>query len=163
MSYPFDIFFIFSLIFIVINHITSLKQTHLFFVCFLEHLLLFLDDKVDEDGKWFSNNERLTSGCYLAFAYFFSNFSLALLIKVLLIKSVYPCFSRAFKIGLRIFTGFWINLCSVIGIQTYLPRGISKENFSERFFKISRKAFLNGVFFKEVIGIKQDSFAFNVF
>ena len=164
MSYHFNIFFIFSLIFIVVNHITSLKQTHLLFVCFLEHLLLFLDDNVDEDGKWFSNNKRLTSRCYLAFAYFFSNFSLVLLIKVLLIKkSVYPCFNTAFKIDLRIFTGFWINLCSVIGIQTYLPRGISKENFSERFFKISRKAFLNEVFFKEVIGIKQDSFAFNVF
>ena len=136
-----------------------IKTDALVFCMFLEHLLFFLDDNMDEDGKWFSNNKRLTSGCYLAFAYFFSNFSLVLLMKVLLIeKSVYPCFSTAFKIGLRIFTGFWINLCSVTGIQTYLPRGISKENFSQRFFKISRKAFLNRVFFKEVIGIKQDSF-----
>ena len=36
MSYLYDQFFIFSLIFIVINHTTSLKQTHLFFVHFLE-------------------------------------------------------------------------------------------------------------------------------
>ena len=48
MSYLCDFFFIFSLIFIVINHITSLKQTHLFFVHFLECLLLFLEDNVDE-------------------------------------------------------------------------------------------------------------------
>ena len=30
MSYLCDIFFIFSLIFIIMNHIISLKQTHLF-------------------------------------------------------------------------------------------------------------------------------------
>ena len=36
MSYLYALFFIFSLISIVINHITSLKQTHLFFVHFLE-------------------------------------------------------------------------------------------------------------------------------
>ena len=46
MSYIFDPFFIFSLIFIAINHITSLKQTHLFFVHLLQYLLLFLDDNV---------------------------------------------------------------------------------------------------------------------
>ena len=85
MSYPFDIFFIFSLIFIAINHIASLKQTHLFFVYFLEHLL-FLDDNVDEDDKQFSNTESSTSMCCVAFAEIFANFSLALLIKVLLIK-----------------------------------------------------------------------------
>ena len=34
--------------FIAMNHITSLKQTHLFFVHFLEYLLLFLDDNVNE-------------------------------------------------------------------------------------------------------------------
>ena len=48
MSYICDLFFIFSLIFIVINHITSLKQAKLFFVIFLEYLLLPLDDNVDE-------------------------------------------------------------------------------------------------------------------
>ena len=46
-----DLCFFFSLIFIVINHITSLKRTLLFFVHFLEYLLLFLDDKVDEESK----------------------------------------------------------------------------------------------------------------
>ena len=38
--------FVFNLNFIVINHTTSLKQTNLFFVHFLECLLLFLDDDV---------------------------------------------------------------------------------------------------------------------
>ena len=42
MSYLCDLFFIFSLIFNAIN------QTHLFFIHFLEHLLLFLDDNLDE-------------------------------------------------------------------------------------------------------------------
>ena len=43
MSYLCDLFFIFSLIFI---SYTLLKQIHLFFVHFLEYLLLFLDDNV---------------------------------------------------------------------------------------------------------------------
>ena len=47
----FFLFFIFSLIFIVINHKTSLKQAHLVFVPFIECLLLFLDDNVDEESK----------------------------------------------------------------------------------------------------------------
>ena len=51
MSYLYDLFLIFSLIFIVINHITSLKQTQLFFVHFLEYFLLFLDENVDEKSK----------------------------------------------------------------------------------------------------------------
>ena len=51
MSYLNGLFFIFSLIFIVINSITSLKQTHLFFVHFLEYFLLFLNDNVDEESK----------------------------------------------------------------------------------------------------------------
>ena len=46
-----DLFFILSLILIVINHITSLKQTHLFFVYFLVYLLLFLNDILDEESE----------------------------------------------------------------------------------------------------------------
>ena len=42
-----DLFFIFSLTFIDINHITWLKQMHLFSVHFLECLLLFLIENVD--------------------------------------------------------------------------------------------------------------------
>ena len=51
MSYLCDLFLISSLIFIFINHITSLKQTHLAFVQFLEYLLLFLDDNLDEESE----------------------------------------------------------------------------------------------------------------
>ena len=90
MSCLCDLLFIFSLIFIVINHITSLRQTHLLFVHFLEYLLLSLDYNIDEESEKYSNKESSASGCCLAFAYFFSNFSLVLLIKKLLIKkSVY--------------------------------------------------------------------------
>ena len=42
-------FFIFIFIFITINCIISLIQTHLFFCLFLEYVLLFLDDNVDEE------------------------------------------------------------------------------------------------------------------
>ena len=48
MSYLCDLFSIFSLIFIVINRTTSVKQNYLFFVHFLEYLLLFLDGNMDE-------------------------------------------------------------------------------------------------------------------
>ena len=86
MSYLCILFLFFSLIFIVINHITSLNQMYLIFCTFLEYLLLFLNDNVDEDGKWFSNSKNSASGFCLAFAWYYANFSLALLIKVLLIK-----------------------------------------------------------------------------
>ena len=42
MPYLCDLFLVFSLIFIAINHITSFKQTYLFFEHILEYLLLFL-------------------------------------------------------------------------------------------------------------------------
>ena len=80
MSYLSDLFFIFSLIFIVIY------QTYLPYVHFLEYLLLFLDDTMNEECQQFSNSENSASECCLAFARFFANFTLALLIKVLLIK-----------------------------------------------------------------------------
>ena len=51
--YLYDLFFIFIFIFIVINHITLFKEAYLFFVHFLEYLLLFLDDNVDEKRKVF--------------------------------------------------------------------------------------------------------------
>ena len=48
-----DRFFIFSLIFIVINHIISFKQTYMFLVHFLEYLPLFLYDNVHEESELF--------------------------------------------------------------------------------------------------------------
>ena len=68
MLYLCDLFLIFSLIFIFINNITSLKQTHLAFVQFLKYLLLFLDDNVDEESEPFSNWESSASGWRLGFA-----------------------------------------------------------------------------------------------
>ena len=49
-----DLFFHFSLIFIVINHITTYKQRYLFFLYFLEYLQLFLGDNVDKEAEYFS-------------------------------------------------------------------------------------------------------------
>ena len=46
MPYLRGLRFIFCLIFIAINHITSFKQTYLLLVHFLKYLLLFLDDYV---------------------------------------------------------------------------------------------------------------------
>ena len=68
MPYRCDLFFIFSIIFIVVNHITSLKQTHLFLIQFLEYPLIFLDNKIDEESKRFSKGESSTLGCCIAFA-----------------------------------------------------------------------------------------------
>ena len=51
MSYPCDLLFIFILIFIAINHIMLLKQTHLLFVHFIKYILLFLDDNLDEESE----------------------------------------------------------------------------------------------------------------
>ena len=49
---------------------------------------------------------------------------------------------------LRFFIEFWIHLCRVIYIQKYSSRGIPKDNFSERFFKIRRKFSLMEYFSK---------------
>ena len=52
-----DLFFIFSFIFIAINHIASLKQTQLLFVHFLEYLL-FLDDNKEGNNKEENNIQK---------------------------------------------------------------------------------------------------------
>ena len=61
--YLYNLFSIFRLIFIVINHLMSLKQAHLFFVHILQYLLLFLNDNVDEESESVLNRERSASGC----------------------------------------------------------------------------------------------------
>ena len=67
-----------------------LKETRLFvFTHFLEYLLLFLDNNVDEESKTFSNVKSLVSRCYLAFACFLANFRLVLLVTVFLIKEAF--------------------------------------------------------------------------
>ena len=46
---------------------------YLIFEHFLEYLILFSDDSVDEESK-ISNSKSSASGCYLAFAWFFYQF-----------------------------------------------------------------------------------------
>ena len=74
ISHLCDLFFIFSLISISINHTNSLKQTHLFFVHYLEYFLLFLDGNVDGESELFLNSKSLASRCCLDFAWFFCQF-----------------------------------------------------------------------------------------
>ena len=45
-----------------------------FFAYFLEYILWFMGDNVDEYCKWFSNSQSSASGCRLAFACFFCQF-----------------------------------------------------------------------------------------
>ena len=49
ISYLCDLFFILSVI--AVNFITSLQQRHLLFVHFLEFLLLFLDENMNEESE----------------------------------------------------------------------------------------------------------------
>ena len=84
--YLWDLFFISSPIFIVINHIILLKQTNLFFVYFFKCLLLFLDDNMDEESEQFWNSKSSVSGWCLAFAWLLASSSLTLIIKMLLIE-----------------------------------------------------------------------------
>ena len=69
MSYFLNLLFIFSLIFIAINH--------LFFAQFLFIIsAIIFYDKVDEKSEEFSNFEISVLGYCLAFAWFFAHFSL---------------------------------------------------------------------------------------
>ena len=71
MPYLCDLFFIFSFLFIIINHIISLKQRHLFFAHFLEYLILVLDHNMDEEREDFSNIKSSASGFFLSFCLIF--------------------------------------------------------------------------------------------
>ena len=53
MSYICDLFFNFSLIFIVINDINTFKQAFVFLYILLGYLQLFLDDNMDEESEYF--------------------------------------------------------------------------------------------------------------
>ena len=61
-----------------------------FFCLFLEYFSLFLVDNVNKKWKSFLNSKHSAARWCVAFAWFFANFSLALLIKILLIKSCSP-------------------------------------------------------------------------
>ena len=66
MSYLCDLFYIFSLISIAINYITSLKQAHLAFAQFFKYLLLFLDNNLNRESEKFSKSKSLASGYCVA-------------------------------------------------------------------------------------------------
>ena len=55
------------------------------FAYFLEYVLLCMENNADGECELNSNSKSSASGCCLEFALFFTNFSLALIIKVLLI------------------------------------------------------------------------------
>ena len=79
MSYLCDLFFIFIFIYIDIALL-------LLFFKNIYYVLLFSDDYADDKYEQFLNSEMSASGCCLAFTWFFANFSLTLLIKILLMK-----------------------------------------------------------------------------
>ena len=66
LSMSYDLFSIFIFFFILINHIFSLEQAHLFFAHFLEYALPVLGDNVVEKRKKSSFSESSASGCCLA-------------------------------------------------------------------------------------------------
>ena len=77
MSYLYNLFLIFSL-----------RQIHLFFVQFLQYLLLFLDDKLDEETEKFTSSKISASGCYLAFAWIFCQFQPCVAYKSVIIQKM---------------------------------------------------------------------------
>ena len=92
ISYLCDLFFIFTFIFIIISRIISWIQTYLFFCLYFRisyHFWII---------TWVKNANNLqitkASRCCLAFAWFFANFSLAWLTKVLLIKKACICSNK---------------------------------------------------------------------
>ena len=80
-----DLFFFFIFIFIMINRAISWIQTHFFF-CLCSRVCHIIFGWYWEWKTWFLNSQSSVSRCCSAFAWFFANFSLALLIKVLLVK-----------------------------------------------------------------------------
>ena len=56
------------------NHITSWKQTRLFFVHFLEYFLLFLEDKVDKKNLIIFKSQKFSLRVLLSFRLIFCQF-----------------------------------------------------------------------------------------
>ena len=98
MLYLCESIFIFLFIFIMINCISHECRHACCLAYFLEYVLLLLDDNVDEECKQFLHVKSLASGCCLAFAWLFANFSLALLIK----KACSEAYCRKASLMLRV-------------------------------------------------------------
>ena len=79
-----SIFFIFRLIFIAIYHISSFKQMRLFLHIFCISYDFWMITWMTKVVNFQIHSKSSASVCCLAFGSFFANFSLALLIKVLL-------------------------------------------------------------------------------
>ena len=75
----------------MINRILMNIDTFVLLLIFWKYALLLLGDIVDEEFEYFPNSKTSASGWCLAFAWFFANFSLAMIIKVLLKVSGHPC------------------------------------------------------------------------
>ena len=117
MSYLLDIFFIFSLIFFAINHISSFKYTYMFFAQFLEYLLFSLGDNVDEETTQFFNSKSSAPACCLAFAqFFFANFSLVLLTNVLLVNKACILVSNLMLLTYCSYANYNLGLYNVLTI-----------------------------------------------
>ena len=92
--------------------------------------LLFLDPNVDEQRDQFSDSKNSASGCFLHFAWFLANFSLVLLIKVLLIKKA----SILFKPKTLVFQSFqrqerrlWTEIGGSSPPEVFLGKGVLKK------------------------------------
>ena len=69
-----DLFYMFIFIFIIANRMISWIQIHLFFCLFLEYVLLFLDDLVDQENKQFSSNNTSHARVLLSICLIFCQF-----------------------------------------------------------------------------------------
>ena len=78
MLYLCDLFVVFIFILIMINRMNT--DTFVFLLMFLEYFLIFYSN-VNEECEICSSSKSSASGCSLTFAWFFANFSLALLLK----------------------------------------------------------------------------------
>ena len=101
-----------------------IKTNTLVFIYFQWHLKLVLDDTMDEESKKISKSESLPTGCCLAFARFLASFSLALLVKVLLIKK-------------GVYIHIYARVCSYIQTcSSVWSASILKTSMLERFLKM---------------------------
>ena len=80
----FFIYFLFSASFSLPLIFNVIQTDALVFCTFFR--ILFLDNNLNEECEQFSNNKSSASVCCLAFVQFFTNVSLALFMKVLLIR-----------------------------------------------------------------------------
>ena len=105
---------------------SSFLQTHFFFAYFVESVLLFLDDNVNEECEKFSKSQSVLLSICLGF---FADFSLALLLKVLLITkkrvlTFFKNFPSQFSRDTKLLKYFACNfLCTGDSVKRYQHHG----------------------------------------